>query len=222
MDLNRFTPNRPMPFLADPNDITPVATPNSKFHVSSTLTHSGATLYSERRLDYSHLQELLLDQNWVAADQETQRLLSALCGQESNPIQRGNLRLEDLRCLPCLDLHALDYLWVNHSNGLFGFSMQKEIWLAVGGSSDGNYETWDRLSQGRSRWRVNTPWHRFGNRVGWRVKERWIDYEDYTFSLEAPKGHLPSWQSSVTIATLFARMEVCQPYVPHLDITRQP
>lgn len=217
VDLQPFTPERPLPFLLDPSAITPIAAPNPKLHVSSTHTHSGATLYSERRLDYSRLQELLLDQNWRAAEHETQRLLLTLCGQES-----GQIQLEDLRCLPCLDLHAIDYLWVNHSNGLFGFSIQKEIWLAVGGSTDGNYETWDRLSQSRSRWRVNTPWHRFGNRVGWRIKDRWIAYEDYTFSLDAPKGHLPSWQSSVTIAMLFSRMEVCRPYVPHMDITRQP
>jgi serine/threonine protein kinase len=217
VDLKPFTPDRPLPFSVDAGAVTPIPTPDSKLHVSSTLTRSGATLYSERRLDYSRLQELLLDHNWLAADRETQRLLLTLCGQET-----GEIRLEDLRCLPCLDLHAIDYLWVNHSNGLFGFSIQKEIWLAVGGSSDSNYETWDRLSQGRSRWRVNTPWHRFGTRVGWRVKDRWLDYEDYTFSLEAPKGHLPSWQSTVTIVTLFARMEVCQPYVPRMDITRQP
>jgi hypothetical protein len=160
---------------------------------------------------------LLLDRKWQAADQETQKLLLMLCGRET-----GQIQLEDLRCLPCLDLHAIDYLWVNHSNGLFGFSIQNEIWQAVGGSTDGNYETWDRLSQSRSKWRVNTPWHRFGSRVGWRIKDRWIAYEEYAFSLEAPKGHLPSWQSSATIATLFARLAVCQPYVPRIDITRQP
>lgn len=217
-DLNVFTPDRPLPFLVDISAVASLKPPpESKIQISSTLTNSGATLYSERRLDYSRLQELLLDQNWQAAEQETQRLLCTLSGQESNLLE-----MEAIRSLPCLDLHAIDYLWVNHSNGLFGFSIQKEIWQSVGGSSDGNYETWDRLAQSRSKWRVNTPWHRFGSRVGWRIKDRWIPYEDYTFSVDAPKGHLPSWQSTVTIATLFARLEMCQPYVPQIDITRQP
>jgi serine/threonine-protein kinase len=218
VDLKPFAPERPLPFLVDPRLVAGLnSTTDAKLQVSSTVTNSGATLYSERKLDYSHLQELLLDHNWAAADRETHKLLLTLCGREA-----GQLQLEDIRCLPCLDLHAIDYLWVNHSNGLFGFSIQKEIWLNVGGSTDGNYETWDRLVQARSKWRVNTPWHRFSSRVGWRVKDRWIAYQEYTFSLDAPKGHLPSWQGAVTIATLFSRMDVCQPYVPRMDITRQP
>jgi serine/threonine-protein kinase len=218
VDLQAFTPDRPLPFLLDPNAAAQLSQlPEAKVQVSSTMTNSGATLYSEKRLDYSRLQELLLDHNWKAADQETQRLLISLANRESGPLQ-----LEDIRRLPCLDLHAINYLWLNHSNGLFGFSTQKEIWLAVGGSTEGNYETWDRLSQSRSKWRMNTPWHRFGNRVGWRLKDQWIGYEDYSFSLDAPRGHLPTWRSPVSIAALFSRMEVCQPYVPDLDITRQP
>jgi serine/threonine protein kinase len=212
VDLQPFTPQRPLLFPVDSTAVVPVLTP-----VQVATTNSGVPLHSEKRLDYSHLQELLLDQNWQAADQETQRLLAALANRGT-----GTLQLEEIRQFSCLDLHAIDYLWLNHSNGLFGFSIQKEIWQAVGGSHESNYETWDRLSQSRAKWRVNTPWHRFGNRVGWRIKDQWIDYADYNFSLEAPKGHLPSWLSSVSIAALFSRMEVCLPYVPHLDITRQP
>lgn len=218
-DLNAFTPNRPLPFLADLNAATALnlsaTIQPAAIQLASTTTNSGATIYSERRLDYSRLQDLLLDQNWTAAEQETQKLLLTLCGAPT-------LEIEAIRCLPCLDLHALDYLWVNHSNGLFGFTVQQEIWQSVGGSSDSNYETWDRLAQSRSKWRMNTPWQRFGSRVGWRVKDRWIPHPDYTFSLDAPKGHLPSWQSKATIASLFARLEACQPYVPPMDITRQP
>ncbi len=216
-DLNAFTPERPLPYLADPTVVAQLQPANPKLQLTTTVTQSGATLFSERRLDYRRLQDLLLDQNWQAADRETQQLLLTLCGEEADQLQ-----VEAMRCLPCLDLHAIDYLWLNHSNGLFGYTIQKELWLSVGGSTDGNYETWNRLTQSRSKWRVNTPWHRFGNRVGWRIKDTWIPYEDYIFSLEAPRGHLPSWQSPVTIALLFARMVVCQPYVPQMDITRQP
>lgn len=216
-DLNPLNPDRPVPLVADPIAAASQSVPESKLQVSTTITQSGATLFSERRLDYSKLQELLLDQNWRAADSETQRLLLTLCGEEAKQLQP-----DDIRCLPCLDLHAIDYLWLNHSNGVFGFSIQREIWLNVGGSTDGSYETWDRLSQSRSKWRVNTPWHRFGHRVGWRVKDTWIPYQDYTFSLDAPRGHLPSWRSSITIAALFGRIETCLPYVPQIDITRQP
>lgn len=221
-DLHPFTPERPMPFPSDaaapplpPSNLSPV-------QLTSTVTISGATLFSERRLDYRRLQDFLLDQDWQAADRETHRLLLLLSGETADQLQ-----IEAIRCLPCLDLHAIDYLWLNHSNGVFGFTIQKEIWQGVGGSTDNDYETWDRLVrdrlvQGRSKWRVNTPWHRFGSRVGWRIKETWIPYEDYTFDLDAPKGHLPAWRHSVPIAALFARMAICLPYVPQIDITRQP
>ncbi|MCU0524314.1 MAG: serine/threonine-protein kinase [Elainella sp. Prado103] len=221
-DLQGFTPERPVPFWtaqSAPALLNPDSTPTA---LTSTVTLSGATLFSERRLDYRRLQDLLLDQDWQAADRETQRLLLLLSGEAANQLQ-----MEDIRRLPCLDLHAIDYLWLNHSNGLFGFTIQKEIWQSVGGSTEGDYETWDRLVrdrlvQGRSKLRVNTPWHRFSSRVGWRIKETWLPYEDYTFSLDAPKGHLPSWQHPVPIAALFARIAICLPYVPEMDITRQP
>jgi serine/threonine protein kinase len=220
VDLNPLTPARPLPLLVDPAATSALQTPDARLQLSTTSTNSGASVYSERRLDYSHLQELLLDQNWLAADQETQRLLRKLCGEPEEFAGKPKpLQIEAIRCLPCLDLHAIDYLWMNHSNGLFGFTIQREIWQSVGGGSD-SYEAWDRLSQARSKWRVSTPWHRFGNRVGWRIKDEWIAYSDYSFSLDAPKGHLPSWQSTLTIAALFARMEVCLPYVPPMDLTR--
>jgi serine/threonine protein kinase len=226
VELNPLAPNRPLPFLADPGAVS--ALKPDKIQLSTIQTNSGATVYSERKLDYSHLQELLLDHSWLAADRETQQLLRTLCGSDctgdatGDDLQTCPLPIEAIRCLPCLDLHAIDYLWMNHSNGLFGYTVQREIWLNVGGGIDegSSYETWDRLAQGRGKWRVNTPWHRFSNRVGWRVKEQWLAYEQYDFSLDAPKGHLPSWQSTLTIAALFARMQVCLPYVPPMDLTR--
>ena len=62
--------------------------------------------------------------------------------------------------------------------GHFGFSVQKKIWLEVGGKVD--YDTECKL----------------GDRVGWRKRRKgrkgWLEYDDLTFNLEAPRGHLPS------------------------------
>ena len=33
---------------------------------------------------------------------------------------------------------------------------------------------------------------RLADRVGWRVKEEWPAYENLTFDLTAPRGHLPA------------------------------
>ncbi|WP_322744292.1 GUN4 domain-containing protein [Planktothrix mougeotii] len=74
---------------------------------------------------------------------------------------------------PCEDLRTIDQLWVEYSNGRFGFSVQKKIWLEVGGKVD--YETECKL----------------GDRVGWRKNSNWMKYSDLAFSLQAPVGHFP-------------------------------
>lgn len=32
-----------------------------------------------------------------------------------------------------------------------------------------------------------------GDRIGWLRNDNWINYQGFTFSLDAPEGHLPSW-----------------------------
>jgi serine/threonine protein kinase len=233
-DLSQLIPSRPFPsaFPAHPSATSKPS--ETQIQLLTGTSDDALPSGSERRIDYTKLQNLLLDKAWREADLETQRLMLEACDHQGNVTLKGiaflpgsraanRLQVEEIRQFPCLDLHTLDYLWGNYSDGLFGFSAQKEIWQSVGGSSDASYEAWDRLAKGRSsRWRVNSPWHRFGNRVGWRVKEIWIDYEEFLFSLDAPRGHLPSWQGGGHISALFSRMEVCKPYVPQIDITLQP
>ena len=77
---------------------------------------------------------------------------------------------------PRKDLHMLDQLWNQNSNGLFGFSTQKRVWLSVGGKA------------GKPDFKV---YEDFGNRLGWRANNEWLNYENLNFSLDAPEGHLP-------------------------------
>ena len=71
----------------------------------------------------------------------------------------------------------MDQLWVKYSNGKFGFSVQKQIWLELGGKLDGepDFDTYLKL----------------GSRVGWRRNNEWLSYESHTFSTNALPGHLP-------------------------------
>jgi hypothetical protein len=71
----------------------------------------------------------------------------------------------------------MDQLWVKYSNGKFGFSVQKQIWLDLGGKLDGkpDFDTYRKL----------------GDRVGWRQNNKWLSYDSYTFSTNALPGHLP-------------------------------
>lgn len=54
----------------------------------------------------------------------------------------------------------------------------------------------------------------FGEKVGWRVNERWILFQKLNFSLSASKGHLPAinWWFGYAIwglKTLFSRLDAC-------------
>ena len=47
-------------------------------------------------------------------------------------VAAGWLREEDIEDFPCLDLQAIDCLWVKYSGDRFGFSVQCCIWESVG------------------------------------------------------------------------------------------
>lgn len=127
-------------------------------------------LASDVGVDYHNLEELLKVWKWKAADEETTRVMLKVAKRE----QVGWLDNKSIQKFPCTDLHTIDQLWVKYSNGHFGLSVQKRIWLECGGKVD--YETRLRLN----------------NRVGWCKEDRWLFYEEYNFSLNAPLGHLPS------------------------------
>lgn len=131
-------------------------------------------LKSEKGIDYTPLRDLLKAQDWEAADRETYEVMIRAVGKKS-----GDWFSDDeLLNFPCADLLTIDRLWVKYSQGQFGFSVQKQIYVECGGKLDGKYPG-------------DTIWRKFGDKVGWRVNERWIRYSDVTFSTSAPVGHLP-------------------------------
>ncbi|MEH2233978.1 MAG: serine/threonine-protein kinase [Nostoc sp.] len=121
------------------------------------------------KLYYQNLENLLKAKKWKEADEITTRIMLKVAKKE----EQRSLDLESINNFPCTDLHTIDQLWVKYSNGHFGFSVQKRIWLECGGKVD--YETECRL----------------GDRVGWRKEKSWLLYDKYNFSLNAPLGHLP-------------------------------
>ncbi len=72
----------------------------------------------------------------------------------------------------------MDQLWVKYSKGKFGFSVQKQIWLDLGGKLDGEPDLYTFV--------------KLSDRVGWRKNNEWLSYDNYTFSTNAPQGHLPT------------------------------
>lgn len=144
-------------------------------------------------INYARLKELLCQGKWKEADRETSDRLSDVMvalvptiDWEALDIDfevfDRNLVSKDAECLdilPSKDVKIVDRLWIEASGGKFGFSVQKRIWQECGGTAAlGSREEQE-------------SWGKFGDRVGWRVGERWIDYRSITLSPISVDGHLP-------------------------------
>jgi len=129
-------------------------------------------LISAKGVDYRKLHRLLASKKWKEADKETKNKMLEAAGRTKEMW----LRIEDIDQFPCEDLRTIDQLWVKYSNRRFGFSVQKRIYESLGGTREYDEKIWDA----------------FGDRVGWRVNSKWLDYNDLKFNTKAPEGHLPS------------------------------
>ncbi|MEG4999794.1 serine/threonine-protein kinase [Microcoleus sp. B4-D4] len=127
------------------------------------------SLKSAQGVDYTRLRDLLAAGKWKEADQETLNVMLKAARRE----KEGYFNKESIDNFPCDDLRTIDKLWVKYSQGRFGFSIQKKIWLEVGGKVD--WETECKL----------------GDRVGWRKGGSWLDTKNLTYNKQAPVGHLP-------------------------------
>jgi hypothetical protein len=158
--------------------------------------------FSESDVKYNFLNEYLASGRWMEADYETLDLLLEIAGGEDL------LSDESVNTFPCEALCTIDKLWKNYSNGRFGFSVQRRIWLECGGSID--FESEQLL----------------GVRVGWLKKEirptpfgtlseqRLIKSSEVSFSKDALVGHLPAvWYikhfSLIDIKNFFSQLKNC-------------
>lgn len=125
---------------------------------------------------YSHLAELLIANNWKEADQETTKIILQITGST------GVISFINFENLTCEDLHIIDLLWVKHSNGRFGFSIQQKIWLECGGKMD--WETKCLLCDCLG-WRKDGKWLDFS-------RGRYLHYDYLTSNPPVPNGYLPA------------------------------
>ena len=109
-------------------------------------------------VDYTKLHNHLVAGEWEEADRETTTAMLRAAKRE----QERGLRLEDLNNFACEDLRIIDQLWLESSQGKFGFSVQKEIWQNNG--SPTNVSKY---------WRKN--WRRFYIDVGWKTEQSGIE-----------------------------------------------
>ena len=146
--------------------------PKSQLVTNTTPTEPDVPLKSEQEIDYTKLRDLLATGKWEEADEETARVMLKVAGRE----EEGWLNSSSINNFPCEDLRTIDQLWVKHSNGLFGFSVQKRIYESLGGTLQYDHKIWEA----------------FGDRVGWRVNSNWFGgYNELKFNTKAPEGNLP-------------------------------
>jgi uncharacterized caspase-like protein len=146
-------------------------------------------LSSEQGIDYTRLRDLLKSQNWEIANLETFRVVMTALGRTFKPITDKDLiEREEMLNFPCKDLKTIDDLWVRHSQGRFGFRVQKQIYVECGGQLDGKEPSQD-------------IWRKFGERVGWRSEKKWVRYNNLITnpSIFYRQGTFPYFQQATSI-----------------------
>jgi len=142
---------------------------------------------------YTILHELLILGDWRAAERETYAIMVQIADRN----KEGWLSSKEIEKFPCEELRRLDNLWLKYSAGRFGFSVQKEIYMELGGDRTYNPEIWEAFCQ----------------RVGWLYGEDWVFDKDIIYDISAPPGHLPAFvrlrASSLLIKGPIARLMIC-------------
>jgi hypothetical protein len=142
-------------------------TPSTREFLQNHFPIGVVPLRSEGGIDYTTLQQLLVKQDFLAADRLTLEKLCELAGPTA--LQRKWLYFSEVDNFPIADLQTINTLWLIHSQGKFGFSVQRELWLSL-----------------------SKNWEKLWLKIGWKTGNNWTRYPNgFTWDLAAPKGHLP-------------------------------
>lgn len=167
-------------YLLDTEDLDPTPA-RGKIYQALTAAENGAfgsliqatypqgivTPAPDCRLDYQPLQDALIAQDFLQADRLCVQALCALVGPTA--VQRKWLYFSEVDKIPVVDFQTINTLWLTYSEGKFGFSVQRELWLGAGKNFT---KLWDKM--------------------GWKSENNWTRYpQGFTWDLSAPRGHLP-------------------------------
>ncbi|MBW4662362.1 MAG: GUN4 domain-containing protein [Drouetiella hepatica Uher 2000/2452] len=133
-------------------------------------------LRSDKGIDYCGLRDLLKAGKWREANETTLNVMLQIARRKNH----GYLEYNHVRKLPHTDMCTINDLWVKYSNGRFGFSVQKNIYLTFCKKANRAYVCYE-----------DDAWKKLGDAVKWRVNEKWIWHSEASFDISAPQGHLP-------------------------------
>ncbi|MBZ8179014.1 GUN4 domain-containing protein [Oscillatoria salina] len=141
--------------------------PTTEEFLQTKFPQGVVPLVSERNIDYLPIQKSLAKGDYQKADRLTLAKLCELAGEAA--IARKWLYFTEVESFPVSDLQTIDRLWFIYSEGKFGFSVQRDLWLAVG-----------------------KDFAKLWPKIGWKSGNKWTTYpREFTWDLSAPKGHLP-------------------------------
>ena len=133
------------------------------------------------KADFRKLDHFLSAGKWKEADAETSQLILKCANREKEGFLYNDCLYPIPKHLfPKTELCIIDDLWVKYSDGRFGFSVQKKIWIDCGGTpGECSGDMFKRVFK------------KMGDRVGWIEGDRVLYYSGLDFSKNAPQGHLP-------------------------------
>lgn len=125
---------------------------------------------------YQRLEYLLKTAQWQEADDETVRVIAKLMPGHSS--KHGCTSIE-VSQISTKALRTINRLWLEASDGRFGFSAQKQIWQRI------------RTYQSHKPDFQRSEYDIFVETVGWSNEAGRVYHVDFDYLITNPKGHLP-------------------------------
>lgn len=155
-------------FAVSSHRYRPTVQAESKVFIINPVASSSFP-HQQAGVDYTALRDLLKAGEWEEADNEHRRLIIELAGEDAE--DRGWVYFTEVKTFPVTDLKTIDTLWSFYSDGKFGFSVQRKLWI------------------GKKR-----QWAKFFKEIDWVQGEnnayrKWP--EEFIWEKEAKKGHMP-------------------------------
>lgn len=117
---------------------------------------------------------MLATGDFKSADQFTRDNLIVISGAAD--AGRNFVYWTEVGIIPAVDLATMERLWLQFSEGKFGYSVQRRIWEV----NDGNFDNFIR----------QVGWTKMDNGIERKLK--WFGASEFIYDLDkAPKGHLP-------------------------------
>jgi hypothetical protein len=121
--------------------------------------------------EYQELEKLLSQGDFLGADRLSSLKMCEVAGTAlPTPASlRGWLYFTEVNQIRSEDLLMIDQLWQKYSDGRFGYSVQRKLWLSGGKS-----------------------WEKLWDNIGWKKDGSFLRYpKEFIWTIDAPKGHLP-------------------------------